>query len=505
VSSWPPAFLTPVSDEAIAQGDGRYAVRFAESFGSIGKDGIAGRAGEALRLRDWQKELLYRLYARNEDKGLLAQTALIGMPRKNGKSALSSAAIGLYSTILEGINGAETIAVAAEKEQARIVFGEAKRMVESSELAELVTVYKDSLFVPSTNSVFRVVSAEAYSKEGLNPSRVIMDELHAHKNRDLFDVFSLAMGNRGKIGQLVAITTAGVKSDSTGKDSIAYSLYQYGQKVASGEIDDPAFFMAWWEAPHDMDHRLPEAWAIANPGFDDIVSVQDFESAVRRTPEAEFRTKRLNQWVSSAEAWLPAGSWNECASEFEVSEDAEIVLGVDGSFNGDSTVVVGCTIPKADELPEVFLVKAWEKDLDLDGDDWRVDIADVEAVIVEFCQAHPRVKEIVFDPFRWARTMQVLDDAGFPVVEYPQSPSRMIKACQKLFDAVVEKQLRHDGNPTLARHFDNAVLKQTPAGPHIKKDGRNSPRKIDAAVASIMAHDRATQGRLEEVVPQFFY
>ena len=151
------------------------------------------------------------------------------------------------------------------------------------------------------------------SKEGLNPSRVIMDELHAHKNRDLFDVFSLAMGNRGKIGQLVAITTAGVKSDSTGKDSIAYSLYQYGKKVAAGEIVDPAFFMAWWEAPADMDHRLPEAWEIANPGYGDIVAVQDFESAVRRTPEAEFRTKRLNQWVSSAEAWLPAGSWNECA------------------------------------------------------------------------------------------------------------------------------------------------------------------------------------------------
>ena len=505
MASWPPAILTPVPADAIARGDGRYAAEFAELFGSIGKDGIAGKAGEALELRPWQKSLLDNLYARDENDGLLAQTALIGMPRKNGKSALSSAAIGLYSTIAEGINGAETIAVAAEKEQARIVFGEAKRMVESSELSELVTIYKDSLFVPATNSVFRVVSAEAYSKEGLNPSRVIMDELHAHKNRDLFDVFSLAMGNRGKIGQLVAITTAGVKSDMTGKDSIAYSLYQYGQKVASGEIDDPAFFMAWWEAPHDMDHRLPEAWQIANPGYDDIVSVQDFESAVRRTPEAEFRTKRLNQWVSSAEAWLPAGSWLECGAEFVPDVDAQIVLGVDGSFSGDSTVVVGCTIPNGDELPQVFLVKAWEKDLDLDGDDWRVDIADVEAVIVDFCQTHPNVREIVFDPFRWARTMQILDDAGFPVVEYPQSPSRMIKACQKFFDAVVDHQLVHDENPTLARHLDNAILKVTPAGPHIKKDARNSPRKIDAAVAAIMAFDRATVGRIEAVVPQFFF
>jgi phage terminase large subunit-like protein len=505
VASWPPTWITPVSAEAIAYGDGEDAIEFAELFGSIGKDGIAGKAGDPLTLRNWQKQLLLSLYARDGSGGLLAQTALIGMPRKNGKSALSSAAIGLYSLLAEGIRGGEVIAVAAEKEQARIVFGEAKRMIEQSELSEVVTVYKDSLFVPSTSSVFRVVSAEAYSKEGLNPSRVIMDELHAHKNRDLFDVFSLAMGNRGKIGQLVAITTAGVKSDTTGQDSIAYSLYQYGLKVASGEIIDPSFFMAWWEAPADGDHRDPENWRIANPGFDDIVSAADFESAVRRTPEAEFRTKRLNQWVSSNLTWLPAGAWDKCEGEFEVQEDDEIILAFDGSFSGDASVIVGAVVPKDDEPIKLFLVKAWEKDLALDGDDWRVDTLEVEETILDFCQSHRNVKEIVCDPFRWQRSMQVLDDAGLPIVEFPQSPSRMIKACSTFFDGVMEERIEHDGNPTLARHLDNAVVKMTPAGPHIKKDGRASPRKIDAAVASVMAVDRASAGRIEPVVPQFFF
>jgi phage terminase large subunit-like protein len=101
--------------------------------------------------------------------------------------------------------------------------------------------------------------------------------------------------------------------------------------------------------------------------------------------------------------------------------------------------------------------------------------------------------------------MQVLEDAGLPIVEFPQSPGRMIKACATFFDAVAEKRLVHDGNPTLARHLDNAVLKMTPAGPHIKKDARNSPRKIDAAVASVMAVDRASAGRVAEVIPQFFF
>jgi len=130
VDSWPPRWLTPVPEQAIADGDGQYAIEFAESFGSIGKDGIAGRAGESLDLRPWQQELVKAMYARDADGGLRFRTALVGMPRKNGKSALSSAAFGLYSLIAEGIEGGEVYSVAAEKEQARIVFGEAKRMVE---------------------------------------------------------------------------------------------------------------------------------------------------------------------------------------------------------------------------------------------------------------------------------------------------------------------------------------------------------------------------------------
>lgn len=503
VSGWPPAYLTPVSDEAIAQGDGEFAIDFAETFGSIGKDGIAGRAGEALCLRDWQKELLKRLYARDENGGLVATTALLGLPRKNGKSALSSAAIGLYSLIAEGINGGEVIAVAAEKEQARIVFGEAKRMVESSELVELCQIYKDSIYVPSTNSVFKVVSAEAYSKEGLNPSRVIMDELHAHKNRDLFDVFSLAMGNRGKIGQLVAITTAGVKTDSTGSDSICYSLYNYGKRVASGEIIDPAFFMAWWEAPQDGDHKDPANWQIANPGFDDIVARDDFESAVRRTPEAEFRTKRLNQWVSSAISWLPTGTWDACQAEITLDLNAEYILGFDGSFSGDTTVIVACSIPKEGEHPRLFLVKAWERPPDAD-DSWRVNIQDAEQVIEQFCRDY-KVREVACDPYRWQRSMEVMADKGIPIVEWPStSARRMVTACAKFYDAVVEKRLQHDNNPILARHLSNAVVKNDNLGIRIVKENRASSRRIDAAVAAVIAFDRA-MGRIEKVViPGFF-
>lgn len=503
MSSWPPAWLTPVDEVSIARGDGEFATMFAEAFGSVGKDGVAGRAGDPLRLRDWQKDLLRHLYARDENGGLVFQTALIGMPRKNGKSALSSAAIGLYSLIGEGIMGGEVIAVAATREQARIVFSEAKRMVENSELKDLVQVYRDSIFVPETNSVFKVMSAEAFSAEGLNPSRVILDELHAQPNRDLFDVMSLAMGNRGKIGQLVAITTAGVKSGADGQDSIAYSLYQYGKRVATGEIDDPNFFMAWWEAAPEADHRNPETWASANPGFDDIVSRTDFESAVKRTLEAEFRTKRLNQWVSSHTSWLPSGVWENLAEPSELDPDAEYILGFDGSFSGDTTVIVGCSIPTEDKPAHIFLVKAWEKPVDAD-DLWRVDIQDAEFEIARFCGRF-KVREVACDPFRWQRSMEVLQDQGIPIVEWPStSARRMVTACARFFDAVTEARLTHDGDPLVARHFTNAVIKVDNLGPRIVKENRNSNRRIDAAVAAVIAYDRASAKMETQVVPEFF-
>jgi phage terminase large subunit-like protein len=117
------------------------------------------------------------------------------------------------------------------------------------------------------------------------------------------------------------------------------------------------------------------------------------------------------------------------------------------------------------------------------------------------------VKEIACDPFRWQRTMQVLQDAGLPIVEWPStSASRMIPACSKFYDAVVSEKLTNDGNPLLTRHISNAVVKVDRLGPRIVKEHRGSPRKIDGAVASIIAFDRATVSRSESevLVPQFF-
>ena len=500
IEGWPSRWLTPVADSALELSRGVDVSDFINAMCIQTKDTVAGRTGQPIVLRPWQKELLNHIFAVRDDGRFKHRTALVGMPRKSGKSALSSG-IALWSLFL-GENGGEVYSCAADRDQARIVFGDAKKMIEAEpELMSQAKLYRDAIEIPSLGSVYRVLSSEAFTKEGLSPTLVVYDELHAAPNRELFDVMTLGMGARRE-PLLLAITTAGVKTDNTGQDSVAYSLYQYGQKVARGEVDDPSFFMSWWESPTESNHRDPEVWKLANPAFGDLNSVEDFESAVKRTPEAEFRTKRTNAWVSSQTAWLPNNAWESRVIKKEIDKDVPVILGFDGSFSGDASVIVGVTI---EEVPHVFLVEAWEKQPE-DTDDWRVDSLEVENSIIEAC-SRMNVKEIACDPFRWQRTMQVLQDAGLPIVEWPStSASRMIPACSKFYDAVVSEKLTNDGNPLLTRHISNAVVKVDRLGPRIVKEHRGSPRKIDGAVASIIAFDRATVSRSESevLVPQFF-
>ena len=501
---WPPQWLTPVPPSEIASGEGEVVIDFAEAFGIITKDSVAGKQGSPLDLRDWQKELIRHVYA-GDDEGYRHRISLVGMPRKQGKSALGSV-FGLYGLIL-GARGAEVYSVAAEKAQAGIVFQDAKRMVEASpELTAITKLYRDAIELPKAGSVYRVLSAEAYSKEGLNPSATIFDELHAQPNRELFDVMSLAMGARGRLSTLIAITTAGTRTDQTGQDSIAYSLYNYGKKVATKEIDDPTFFMAWWEAPPEMDHRRPETWQLANPGYGDICSAEDFESAVRRTPEAEFRTKRCNQWVNTKSAWLPAGVWDGLEESFELLPDDEYVLGFDGSWKNDSTALVAVILPRTEgDVYRCYRVAHWEKDFALDNDSWIIDKAEVSKTVVDYFLANPNCREIVCDPTYWQDEMFQWSDAGMTVVEYPNTISRTVPATAKLYEAVMNGKLVHNGDAPLARHMENCILKvDSSRGARITKDYRNPKLKIDLAIALLMAYDRAS-GRMEEqLVPQVF-
>jgi phage terminase large subunit-like protein len=170
-----------------------------------------------------------------------------------------------------------------------------------------------------------------------------------------------------------------------------------------------------------------------------------------------------------------------------VADGAEVVLGFDGSYNNDSTaiVAVSCT-----PVPHIFVIDCWERPEGA-ADEWAVPIADVEESIRQTCKRW-RVREIVADTYRWARSMQILADEGLPVVEFPQRASRMTPATQRFFEAVMNQTVTHSGDPRLRRHIGNAVLRVDNRGQRIVKEAKYSPRKIDLAVSAVMALDRAS-------------
>ena len=498
VAGFPPSYLSPCSEAELANGDGALVREFMQVKAKITKDSIAGPSGAPLILRPWQEKLVDHIFARRLDGRRKHRIYLAGMPRKQGKSAMT-AAIALYGLVMEG-SGGEVFSCAADKDQAKLVFGAAKRMVEmDEELSGRMRVYRDVLEDVPTGSVYRALSSEAFSKEGLSPTMVVYDELHAAPNRELFDVMSLAMGARPE-PLMLAITTAGAKSDSLGQDSIAYTMYQYGRRLASGETVDPSFGFAWWQAPDEADFRNPETWKLANPGYGDIVDAEDFASAILRTSEAEFKTKRLNIWTSHAQTWLPAGAWDACASDRRIERGETLVLSFDGAWSNDSTAICGATLDG-----HVQILRIWEKPLD--DPHYQVPIAEVEDAMRELCTEY-NVIEICADPFRWQRTLQAWESEGLPTVLYPQTPSRMVPACASFAEAVTQGLLTHDGNPTAARHLDNCRVKSDRLGPRITKEAKGSVRKIDAAVCLVMGYDRAryhaNTGRAEPVAVEFF-
>jgi phage terminase large subunit-like protein len=493
-SSWPPYRLSPVRPRAKSDGD--QAAEFIETFCRITKDSIAGRTGTPLVLRPWQRHLLHGLLERRPDGRLKHRQALIGMPRKNGKSALASG-IALWGLFC-GPDGGEVYSCAGDRDQARIVFGSAKRMVEmDSELSGVAKLYRDVIEVPQTGAIYRVLSSEAYSKEGLNPTLTLFDEVHVQPNDELWNVMALASGSRPE-PLMLGITTAGARTDSLGGDTLCYRMYQHGCRVASGETDDPSFYFAWWEPAKgtEVDHTDPEAWREANPGYDDLVDPEDFASSVKRTPEAEFRTKRTNVWVISTSSAFPHGAWDACYSNRTVEPGTPEVLMCDGSWSGDSTGIVSATV---EEVPHLRVVDVWERPPDDPA--WRVPVAEVENTLRT--EARERnCLTVAFDPYRWQRSMQVLEEDGLPIVEFPTgSLPRMVPAWKAFYDAVMDGRVTHDGDPRLARHIENMKLKLDHRGARPVKEHGASQRHIDLGICAVGAYSEAIDSGIDAPEP----
>lgn len=426
-----------------------------------------------LNLRKWQIEIAEDVL----DSG--ARTVGLMLPRGSGKTTLN-AAIGLYVLFCWG-DGANVVVFAVDEKQAGLAFSAARRMVElSPELAERCQVFKDRLYLPSTDSSFTVYSASPAGAEGLDYVLAIVDEAGV-VNRDLYEVVQLAQGKR-KRSVLVAIGTPGPKLD----DQVLLDL----RSSAADNPEDKSLVFREYSAAGFEDHPpdCQHCWELANPALDDFLYRDALYALLPpKTREATFRRARLCQLpIDTDNSFLPPGVWESLSTGLDVPTGVDVVLALDGSYNGDTTALVVGTVSAQ---PHFDVVRVW----DPKGDpDYRVPIAEVEEVIRRSAK-NWNVLEIAADPFRFTRTLQALEAERLPIVEFPHSPSRLTAATTDLYKACVNGDLTHSGHPTLAAHVAAAVIREDPRGMRLDKASRSrNARKIDCAAALLMAHSRAT-------------
>jgi phage terminase large subunit-like protein len=478
-SKWQPAFYTPRKYKTT---DGDELIEFAEAHFQVLK---GFKAGLPLEFTDWQKWLMRGLLERNDTTMRLRyRRALVGLPRKNGKSLMMSA-LGVYSMIA-GEAGGEIYAVANDRQQARIIFNEAKQQIQNSPLLNSeAKIYRDAIEMPRFGSVFRVLSSEVKGLAGLNPSVSLIDEIWGQSNSDLLDQMQLGSGNRIEPIS-ISITTAGYDLDSP-----AGQMYQYGKQVAAGEVDDESFGFYWWEAPADCDLNDKKARLIANPNLaEGLLSHEDFDAAVKQSSETSVRRWRLNQWVRSQESWLPEGAWAQCvAPEIQLDTELPVWVGIDMALKRDT---IGICIAQPQGERCVVRAKIWNPEVD------GIDIAGVEAYLREIHNTY-EVREFVYDPAFFERSAEALSDEGMNLVTFSQSAARMIPACGNAYEMIVAKKIAHDGSPTFTDQVLSAAQRMSDKGWTLSKG--KSRRKIDSCIAMVMALDRATSKPPETVTP----
>ena len=433
-------------------------------------------AGDPFILRGWQKMGIVRpLYPAG---GKRPRQGLVSMPRGNGKTGLA-AVIAMYGLCADLEMGAQVLTVASDERQARLIFDACRRMVElDARLADAVQVYGDRLYMPSTDSTLRPLPAEPAALQGWDPTLVVVDELHV-VTPAVWEAVSGAAGKRAESLTLAISTPA----DRT--DSIMWQLVEHGRRG-----DDPSFVLVEHAAPAGCALDDRDAWKIANPALGDFLHADAMLAVMRTMREEAFRRYRLGQWVGTVDSWLPWGLWDSRADTGRgMPADGETVcLAFDGSASGDSTALVGCTLDG-----HIFVVAMWEAPEH--DPSWRVPRREVAGMIAAAFDRWT-VRELAADPWGWRTELEEWADTYPGVVEWNTAHAgRMAPATDRLYAALVDGDVTHDGDERLAAHVNHCVRTQSAMGDLVKKDKRNSTRKIDAAVAAIVAHDRAAWHR----------
>ncbi|GAA3856544.1 terminase large subunit [Streptomyces lacrimifluminis] len=482
-----------------------------------------GRWGNAkLRLAPWQVVWviapIFGWLAYDPELGRavrVIRSAWIEVPRKNGKSTLSSG-IGLVLLLADREIGAEVYAAAGSLPQAERVFDDAKRMALTSRAVRgRVEVLRGLIRVPRTGGIFRALSKIAETAHGLNVSGAIVDEVHVHKRRDLIDAIETGTGARDQ-PLVIYITTA----DEGTEGSIYDEKHTYTRRCADGIVSDPGHYGVIWAAEETDDPFAESTWRKANPGLGaspSLAYMRREANKARSTPSyfPTFCRLSLNRRMRAASRWLPLSLWdanngpvNDASFRYRrawggvdlsaVSDLSAWVLAVESRVPGvELELIARFWLPeeRADELEQQLQVpiRQWAADglLTLTEGD-AIDYDAIEKQIIEDCRRLD-VQRISYDRMFAGQLVQRIEakTRGVDVVPIAQTYLGMSPGCKELERLLREGQIRHGGNPVL--RWNASVVEVYRDGNDnmrpVKPDRGKSSARIDGIAAAVMALD----------------
>lgn len=467
-------------------------------------------AGKPFTLLDWQKDIIQDVYGtyRKDDGRRRYRTIYIEVPRKNGKSSFL-AGLCLYALFEEA--GAEVYIVASSREQAGILFGIASSMVLASpSLKKILKIYRHSIHYTKTNSTFKVLSRDAHSALGTNPSMACMDELLTQPDDGLYSSLKTGMAAREN-PLMFCITTA---ADS--KSSFCYRLHEYTEAVNNGDVtDDDSFYGRIWGLKEGEDWEDEDVWFKCNPSLGHSISLESFRTDFKQARSMAgmaytFKSRNLNAWISTDKTWIKRELWEACADENLTIDDfagEDCYAGLDLSSVTDLTALVLC-FPRDGKyyfFPYIFCPEDnIEKRSKVDKVPYRQwadeghmfptsgNRVDQQHVLDKVAELHGiyNIRELAIDRWNAAMLTTKLQEIGCEVVSFGQGFASMSEPSKSLERLVLGKEAIHPNNSVYNWTVDNVILETDAAG-NYKPNKKKSKDRIDPVVATVMALGRA--------------
>lgn len=472
-------------------------------------------AGQVFTLEDWQKdEILRPLFGWFRADGTRRfRVAYIEIPRKNGKTEVA-AGIGVYLTAPDGEPGAEIYSIATKEKQARICFDAARAMVRRSpDLMGIFDVLRSNVSCVDLESKFEPLGRDSATQDGLNAHGILVDEMHAHKDRHLFDVLQTSTGARRQ-PLTVIITTAGIYDP----EAIGWEMHEYAVKVLEGAVKDDGFFVFIAAADEEDDWRKPETWRKANPNLGISVKEEYLAAECQRAQQSPayentFKRYHLNLWPQQVNRWISMERWNACPNGGKPDDllGRPCFGGLDLSTKIDISALALVFPPTEPDGLYELLFRFWVPE-DLIEERARLhrvpdyaawvksghliatagNIIDYQAIKNEVVALGNRYQliEIGYDPWNASQIGVELDAEGFTMVEMRQG-YKTLSEPSKAFDALVRAaKLRHNNHPVARWMASNVTVREDPNG-NIAPDKSTAAGKIDGVVAGIMGLARA--------------